>query len=363
MKAGIITCHDVYNFGSSLQALALQEFLNNHGIKTEIINYKPSYLYKLIDLMEVDSPKWKKNVLSRWCYRIYTFPFKLRWIVKYIKFKWFNKHFLILSSHKYTELEINKEKFDYDVYICGSDQIWNSKNFSCGEDSAFFLKFVNKGVKIAYAASFGGTRVSKKGEENIKRYLPQFRAVSVREKSGLDVLEKYRIEATHVIDPVFLLDKNYWRNIAVMISKLPKTYILVYGYDNSEELSKAVQYYSRKTQLPVISIKTRVFQNAGPLEFIALIDNAAMVITTSFHAVAFSVILHTPFVACKTGNEDLFERISNLLEITELNGRKYSELFKKNDWETESIDFNVSDNRIRECVEQSKKFLLTAVKE
>lgn len=363
MKVGIITCHDVYNFGASLQAYALQQFLNNHGINTEIINYKPSYLYRLINLMEVDVPKWKKNVLTRWCYRIYTMPLKLQWVVKYIKFKCFNRHFLKLSSHKCTDVEALRKKLDYDVYICGSDQIWNSDKYPCGEDPAFFLAFSNKGTKIAYAASFGSTGISKKGEENIKKYLPNFSAISVREKSGVDILYKFGLQGVNVVDPVFLLDVNYWKKIEIKTLKLPKNYILVYGYDNSEELTKAVQYYSQKTGLPVISNETKILKNAGPLEFIALIENASMVITTSFHAVAFSIILHTPFVACKTANEDLFERIYNILETTGLSNRQYSELVKKFNWETEKINFKVADSRMRESVEKSKMFLLTAVKE
>ena len=85
MKIGILTCHDVYNFGATLQAYALCKYLNDNVGQAEIINYKPRYLYKLIDFMEVDVPKWKKNVFTRWFYRLFTAPSKFKYIKKDIR--------------------------------------------------------------------------------------------------------------------------------------------------------------------------------------------------------------------------------------------------------------------------------------
>ena len=78
--AYIITCHDVYNFGASLQAYALQKYLNSVKVDAEIIDYKPDYLYRLIDFMEVDSPKWQKNIVTRNIYRLRMFPVRLSYL-------------------------------------------------------------------------------------------------------------------------------------------------------------------------------------------------------------------------------------------------------------------------------------------
>lgn len=362
MKIGIITCHDVYNFGASLQAFALCEFCRIQKFSAEIINYKPSYLYKLIDLMEVDSLRWRKNWLFRWIYRIYVLPSKLRWIGKYCKFKSFNKKYLKLSRRKIKTIEGLKKKMSFDIYICGSDQIWNSSKYLCGQDPAFFLAFT-EGKKISYAASIGGKEVSKKGAENIKKYLPFFNAVSVREKSTLDILRKFDIESFNAIDPVFLIDSSYWEQIAKKIKNIPPKYIFAYGYDNSLEAKEAVEYYRAKMELPVIDNNSLFFINAGPLEFISLIKNASIVITSSFHAIAFSIILQVQFVAVKTENEDLFERISNILEISGLENREYSELKKVKNWELERVDFSNAEKKIQKHVEQSKEFLLNAIEE
>lgn len=361
MKIGIITCHDVYNFGSSLQAYALCKYLNDKGFESEIIDYKPDYLYRLIDFMEVDSPKWKRNVLTRWIYRMYTLPVKLRWLVKYYNFKKFNHMHFQLSSCRFNKIVEFDSNLCYDIYICGSDQIWNSKKYLCGEDPVFYLSFTDK-KKIAYAASFGGTAISEIGAHNVQKYLPLFSNISVREKSGLEILNKYNIIGEHVLDPVFLLNSSEWKKLVKRPKKLPEKYILVYGYDNSSELNDAVNYYLLKNKCEVISYdNTSYLQNAGPQEFLAMVENATMVITSSFHAIAFSIILHTPFVATMTSNCSLFERLDNLLDISGLEERKYSVLREKDNWENIEIDFSKVDKKLEAMINKSKEFLASAL--
>lgn len=361
MKIGILTCHDVYNFGSTLQAYALCRYLSEEIGEAEIINYKPNYLYRLLDFMEVDSEKWKKNIWTRWCYRMYTFPNKIKWIRKYFNYKEFNGKYLNISSTELKDHEQLEIAEKWDVCICGSDQIWNSSTYVLGEDPAYFLDF-HKGVKISYAASFGGKNISLKGKENIKKYLPSFQAISVREKSAVETLKECGLSTVLVVDPVFLLDRNTWKKLAKMPKKIPEKYILAYGYDNSGEFTEAVSEYSQKTGLPIVSIDTKMFREAGPREFLALIENATMVISTSFHATAFSIILHTPFIVASTKNEDLFERIDNILSMSDLQNRRYLELHKNKNWIHEKIDFNKVDMNMEKYILESKQFLKTAVK-
>ena len=108
MKVGIITCHDVYNFGSSLQAYALSKMLSDI-CKVEIIDYKPDYLYRLLNFLEVDAAKWQQNVIRRWIYRIYVAPKRLQNLKRYLIFKYFNKYYLPLSKTRYKSfIELTK---------------------------------------------------------------------------------------------------------------------------------------------------------------------------------------------------------------------------------------------------------------
>ena len=363
MKIGIITCHNVYNFGASLQAFALQNFLKRYYVNVEIIDYQPKYLYKLIDLKQVDSNKWNKNFITRNIYRIRVLPYKLSYIPKYLNYKNFNNKYFSLSSTTFCTVDSLNSMSGYDICICGSDQIWNSDKYHCGEDTAFFLSFTDC-KKIAYAASFGSKKISSIGESNIIKYLPKFDRISVREKSGVDILKKYDINAELVVDPVFLLGTEEWRRLVNLRfkKKLPRNYILAYGYDNSSEFSEALNYYSYKTGYIVIDNKSDYLKKAGPLEFLILIENADMVITSSFHAVAFSLIFNTPFVATMTGNANLFERIKNLLQVSGLESRNYLNLKNIKNWENEKIDFNIANEKMKKFIEDSKHFLLNGVK-
>ena len=54
MKIKTITCHDVYNYGASLQAYALQTYLTSIGHDVEIIDYLPDYIsgrYKFFNIL------------------------------------------------------------------------------------------------------------------------------------------------------------------------------------------------------------------------------------------------------------------------------------------------------------------------
>lgn len=362
MKIATITCHDVYNFGASLQAYALAKYLKTQGYDTEIIDYVPSYLYHLIDFLEVDAVRWRKNWITRWAYRIRVFPFKLSRLKKYFAFKRFNKEMLPLSRKRYqTVNEIECD--DYDILICGSDQIWNSTVHMCGVDPAFFLSFGSQDQKkISYAASFGGRTVSSEGEANIQKYLPGFHAVSVREESGVELLAQRGVKATQVVDPVFLLGVSQWTELAECPNEVKgKKYILAYGYNNSEDFFRAVSDAKERLGCQVITSKDPVFRDAGPKEFLGLVQNATLVVTTSFHAVAFSIIFHTPFVVAMTGNADLFERLRNILTITGLENRRYEELCQKSNWEREDIDFLSVDTMLLPVIEDSKTYLMRGI--
>lgn len=318
MKLGILTCHDVFNYGSSLQAYALQSRLKDLGAETVILDYKPDYMYRLLDWMEVDAPKWQTTALRRWLYRLRMIPFRLKLIPKYLRYKRFNRKYLTLTPKTYSSAAQLEALQDYDAFVCGSDQIWNTTKSQCGEDPAFYLSFAGDARKIAYAASFGAGQISLQGQACVKTYLPAFRAVSVRERSGVELLGTLGISARQVLDPVFLLERSRWEALAADPGKLPAEYILVYGYDNGVDM----EALALTLGCQVVSLASHsLFSRFGPEEFLYMIRHARLVVTSSFHAVAFSILFETPFVAMPTGNKALFERLESLLEMTGLQDR------------------------------------------
>lgn len=358
---GLLTCHDIYNFGSTLQAYALSKCINNiTSEKCEIIDYHPNYMYKLINFFEVDAIKWRKNIFSRFLYLTFTFPYKLTLLPRYYSFKRFNKKFLSLSHKKYFSAE-ELSMTEYDIYCCGSDQIWGSLKTQCGEDEAFFLSFTNK-RKIAYAASFGGKYVSEKCLKNVKTFLPEFNSISVREASGKKILDNNNIKSQVVIDPVFLISKKDWENLEKEQKGLPEKYIFVYGYDNSLNMQEAIDYCKNELHIPVINCNEKgKYQRIGPCKFLYLIEHASCVITSSFHATAFSIIFHKRFICVSTSNEDLFERIDNILNICGLQDRIFTPSKKNRKWLEVKIDYNIVDNELEKITRKSKIFLEKAI--
>ena len=361
---GIITTHDVYNYGSSLQVYALQTYIEECGLgKVKIIDYKPNYLYKLINFMEVDSEKWRKNWITKTIYRLYLVPFRLSLLKKYIKYKHFNRKYLKLTNKSYTSYEQLREIDcidNFDTYICGSDQIWNSIKYECGKDAAFYLEFTDK-EKVSYAASFGSASISDLGKDMILNNIPKFKAVSVREKSGQQLLSDLSFESTFVLDPVFLLPKDLWFQLS-KDRMVNKKYIFVYGYDNSDKYYELIDLVAKRKKIDLIDLNSsKYFKDAGPLEFLDLIKNAELIITTSFHAVAFSIIMNKPFIACTTSNKVLFERIESLLNVSGLQNRKYNGQGNI-DSLLENIDFSKVNKNIEEEILKSKEFLDNALR-
>ena len=166
MKVYIITCHNVYNAGASLQAYALVTYLNNLGYEAKIIDYTPHYLSRY-RLLGINSKRYDKPVL-RELYQIVKLPGRLkkRLSPKKRAYDYFTRKLPLTGNYdSYSELLSDPPLAD--VYIAGSDQIWNTL-FSNGKDPAFYLDFVPAGkIRAAYAASFGSDSVIEENKEAI----------------------------------------------------------------------------------------------------------------------------------------------------------------------------------------------------
>ena len=215
MKICIITCHDVYNFGASLQAYALQHYLEELGHEVEIIDYRPGYLYKKYDWKSFTSKKFDKLnsfFITRWMFRIAKWSY-LRFSLGRKKcFDEFTKNYLKLTDktyHTFEELKMNPPCAD--IIIAGSDQIWNPL-FPNGKDPSYYIDFaLSQTKRVSYAASFSVEYISDADKEFVKGMLAKMNRISVREYQGVDILKSLDIKnGVKVLDPVFLLDRNYW---------------------------------------------------------------------------------------------------------------------------------------------------------
>lgn len=301
MKIKTITCHDVYNVGASLQAYALMKYLTDKGHDVEIIDYKPDYLSHHYQIFYADNPAYRKNFFTKSIYVIAKLPKKIRMQKRKKIFDRFTKRYLRLTQRYHSNEEMKKDCPVADVYVAGSDQIWNPI-FPNGKDPAFYLDFApDTAIKASYAASFATTHFPDDYAESASKMLSKLDYISVREKSGIGVLHQLGIDrGCEVLDPVFLLSKEAWSELAGPEAILKDKYLLVYDFEQSEVIQSMAQKIAYNYGLKIVSVfKSRYadinYIDIGPLEFLNLVKYSEFVISNSFHATAFSVIFKKNF--------------------------------------------------------------------
>ncbi len=326
MKIACITFHNSSNYGAVLQTYALKEYMTSLGHEYQIINYSNP------EKLKFDSIFGRNKDLNfgGYLYKLISFPYNA-----YVKKKFilFSNKYLNITRMYHTHEELKTLNGEYDYFICGSDQVWNASMVRY--DSAYFLSFVyNKAQKFSYAASFGKNTIAEKDVNFYSKMLSEIDRISVREKSGLNIVKKCsNKEAQVVLDPTLLLTSNQWGEIAV-IPNVSKPYILAYVLRHDKVVQSFLDKLKKQTGMKVIYI-SRGFVSMlrdgataipSPEEWVGLFLNASYVVTTSFHGTAFSVNFNKPFFSFIQGdvNTDTNSRIVDFLESVELDNRIYT---------------------------------------
>ena len=198
-----------------------------------------------------------------------------------------------------------------DAYICGSDQIWNPGLTGGKPGLAYFLAYGDPAIKrISYAASFGGAVLSPEHRKEIAGYLEKFDHLSVREAGGKKLVkELIGRDAKVVLDPTLLVED--WSSISRPIRKA-NSYVLLYRLQKSPEVFAAATEMARRLGKPLLNVDAslkfwtrpgRCVRPASPEEWIGLFQNAAAVVTNSFHGTVFSVLFHRPFFSISLTGE------------------------------------------------------------
>lgn len=361
MKIKTITCHDCYNLGASLQAYALQHYLECQGHEVQIINYKPDYLSGHFRLDAIDNPVYDKPLVKQ-LYLFAKLPRRLLSLSRKKAYDRFTANYLHLTHRyiSYAELKMNAPNAD--VYIAGSDQIWNTL-FRNGRDAAFYLDFGKSEVRrISYAASFATKEVVSEYREFVSKELKKLDFVSIRERISLPLLRSLgRTDGVAVCDPVFLLPKAEWVKMACNCKiDLREKYLLVYLTDKSDEIRRIALEIQKTTGWKIYGVGpfkeywvNRNFVDAGPLDFVKLISEAQYVISNSFHATAFSMILERNFCVVNR-KEGINERMKSILEDVGLSHRLLNAFSKEM---LSCIDYIDVKQKLAMIIDFSKEWL------
>ncbi|MBI9068655.1 MAG: polysaccharide pyruvyl transferase family protein [Salinivirgaceae bacterium] len=318
MKIKTITCHDVYNHGASLQAYSLQQYLLSLGHDVEIIDYKPLYLSRHYRLWLISNPFWNKYFLLRIAYIILKLPPRLIALKRKRAFDLFTRKYLDLTFKRYSSNEELKQDCpEADVFIAGSDQIWNCL-FPNGKDPAFYLDFVPKNkIKASYAASFAGSILDEKFHAMVCEKVSYLDCISVRESSGLNILKRIGVNrGIQVLDPVFLLNKEHWNSFAD--EEFTEDYLFVYDFEGSDQIKNICLKIAEEKRLKIYSINCkgsyvdRKFLYSGPKTFLSLIKHSRYIVSNSFHGTAFALLFEKEFVVVER-SEGINARMADLL--------------------------------------------------
>ncbi|WP_136481118.1 polysaccharide pyruvyl transferase family protein [Cognatitamlana onchidii] len=362
MKIKTITCHEVYNHGASLQEHALLKYLDSLGHQSEAIHYKPPYLDKHLSLWNISNNRYKKNPIIKLAYILAKLPVRLRDLKRKKAFDRFSENHIKSGKRLYqSNHELKATLPEADAYICGSDQIWNSL-FENGKDPAFYLDFVPEDkLKISYAASFAIDDIADNLKPFVEEKVKHLNHVSVRETSALDILKRINIDqATQVLDPVFLLDKEYWSDNFVF--PINEKYILIYDFDSNELIKKTALKLASKNRLKIFTVNKNInyadsnYWLKGPEHFLSLLANAQLVISNSFHAVAFSLIFKKQFLVFNR-QEKINTRMRDLLSLLSISHLMINES-NADEASLQPIEsYKTINESINRSIDISKKFL------
>ena len=369
---GIITIHKINNYGSVFQAYALQRICETFGYEVEIIDYDfpndfhKENRYSAIEDKVSSEPVWIKLLFS-WAL-----------IKQHRTIRNFIDRHQHLSSEKYFHPdELLNNPPAYDIYITGSDQVWNPRY--CNGDPSFLLHFAPDNAKrISYAASIGTDHIPAELVDRFKTFMGRYDAVSVREESGKAIISgQLGLNASTVLDPTLLLSADEWNEIAVPERVIRKKYILCYflnySFDAFPYVDDFAEYIHAETGYDIVRVArpphrlkfghTHYCIDASPEEFLALVRDAEMVLTTSFHGTAFAVNFGKPvFTVVNAGGNNSDSRQTWLMKSIGLE----SQIVALNDSFPSKDRFYYNVVKAQELLanlrEGSKSFLTTSLK-
>lgn len=373
-KVGIITLYRGYNYGTSLQAYALKRAIRDLGYDTEILwtnenthagrDIRIEKIVRMAARMLVH-PELRKNTIRGYKKSLGT-P-----IDEHIKekFKDFEENELSVKGLSMQGLRKFARDAQTVAVVCGSDQIWSAAGANV--EPLYYLRFAPVDKRVAYAPSFGASKVPAYNQKLIKKYIAEIPNVSVREKQGAKIVfDLIKREVPVVLDPTLLVDWNQWGN-----AKKIDYFLLYFLSEPSENIIDKIAVIAKSAKCKVIALPYRFgvyskindigYPNVGPKEFVELIRNAKCVYTDSFHGTIFSINLNVPFwtIARNYGNGivEQSSRITSILETFNLSGQYICNDTENKLSEMPSLDFGEINLIRKEEKEKSLEYLKKAL--
>ena len=293
MKAGILTFHEADNYGAVLQAWALQQTLKKLGAESEFLSVKtpPAPVQTLpagpaaLFLRRVQAEGEKRAAL----------------------FRQFRESRMVCSK-AYEKEALSEAAGDYDLFLAGSDQIWNFR--IPGADERYFLPFAPREKRFSYAASFGSEDLPEKAKEWCAGQLERFARISVREESGRRIVKELTgRDAAVSLDPTLLLEPEDWKDLFPETEREPYMLLFLLKYD--ESLAARAKQAAEEAGVALKTVTAAfmpqcgfsAWSSVGVGDWVGLVAGASGVFTNSFHGTVFSLLFQRPLSVAWLGGE------------------------------------------------------------
>lgn len=359
MKIGILTFHRAINYGAILQCYGLYKTLTLLGHDVEVIDYRPEAIEQYRLYFRMHDFKSKSSVAAKIRYLLSCITqFFTKRKLNYIFDKFINENFQLSNVVAEPSAISNK----YDIIFFGSDQIWNP--LICEGYDIFYYGQFEKGKTrfVSYAASIGKEWLVSDGKNNtFRNCMKNFNAISVREESFKNILHnKYKIPAVTVCDPSQFLTRDECLNFAILPPQ--KDYVLLFDTTRTVGAMGFAEEISRQlnTELVIMGAMLNRFKRyphkicseLSPNEWIGYIENAKCIVTDSFHATSFSIILQKDFYTLIMADNN--SRSETLLEKMGLSSRMVK---ATNSLRFTSVDYSGIENKISGYSNESLTFI------
>lgn len=371
-----------YNYGGMLQGYALCQIIRDLGYKCDIISYdvnsnkNPVYpnlisQSKQYSLIETIAKIFEKIIGK--------LSFSIKDILEYRKklFDSFEQK-CNADTKLYDDKNIRELNDYYDVFVSGSDQIWNPNAVR----DLYLQTFVDEEkTKIAYGASIGRSELSSFETEVMIPSIKRFDYIGVREKTAKRILSGYLPDKdiNVVLDPTFLLSAKKWDNICQQ-RPITEKYALVYFFSDSLKVRKSLEGFCKDNGLMMVMIPFAKqefnytdkkgncirLEKTGPEEFLSAIKNAEFIFTDSFHGAVFSIIYNKQFFVYernKAGKVSMNSRLYDLLELFGLSDRMISLDEEDQIQKMEQINYEMVNKILNMQRQMSMSFLQNAIED
>lgn len=351
-----ITVHIGTNVGSNLQAIATSEVLKTAGYNPILVNYIPP-----------------RVTYKRYWHDAFATPLKLIWrIINFPSF-YYQKRLFGKYLAKYTHQTrpiYNEDNFakllpKADIYMTGSDQVWNFK-WNEGFDGHYFFQGI-EGKKVAYASSIGMESLTQQEKKNLKGELKSYKKIAVREVQAVKLLDDIGISSVQVIDPTLMLNREQWKSF-VEKRIIKDSYILVYtpyNIKDKEQIYKTIRSIASTKGLQVVTFSWDYFGErladktvyyASPGDFLSLMYYADYVVTNSFHGTAFSVNLNKQFWVYAPSM--FSSRVSSFIRLLGLDNRMIDGDIAEN-----AIDDNINYEKVNQILDIERTRAMSFLKD